>query len=183
MRRAATSPGSKQLHPCCSTGVTPKRECVSVCPRGPKSLHLEGCAGPSLGPRLGTTAPWGSSLTRAAELSVALPRHGSACFRSSPEARPTLSRPGPARPRPASRREASPRPLRLRARPHAAPARRRGGGVAGPSRPRQPMSVPRAFRSASRPIRAGRCHLRLRSALFAAAGAWGPRPLGRRFPF
>lgn len=49
--------------------------------------------------------------------------------------------------------------------------------------PRQPMNVPPFFRSEGWPIRAGRCDLRFCSALFADAGAWGPPPLERRFPF
>lgn len=49
----------------------------------------------------------------------------------------------------------------------------------------QPMSAWPPFRPASRPIRVGRCHLRLRSALFADAGCLGASAAGetRRFPF
>lgn len=48
--------------------------------------------------------------------------------------------------------------------------RKEGPGLYTPC---QPISVPLSFRSASRPIRARQCNLRLHSALFAVAGSVG----------
>ena len=128
--------------------------------------------------RLGTMAPLGSWLTQAAEFLAALVNHGSLFLPVLPR---DLVKPLLPWPRPGKRTRIhyySTFPLTHRS--------CGGGGMEewlGFYTPCQPMNVPPFFRSASRPIRTGRCNLRLYSALFADAGAWGPPPLERRFPF
>lgn len=113
------------------------------------------------------TTPWPPCAPDASSLSKALAllhRPRSACL---PRLRPEATR--------------DTQPLASRARL----VRRRDGAGLRLSRSCQPMGAWPPFRSASRPIRASRCHLRLHSALFADAGSLGASAAGetRRFLF